>query len=85
MSEVSLGEEGVCFDDSWDVIHVDSDCYAHEEMLWSFGNDSIEFEQVGFFQCFEAKIVKFEITIVNQGGIECGAIFGVHDDIIHLL
>ncbi len=64
---------------------MDADRDAHEEVLWAFGDCAVEFEEVGFFECLESKIVEFEITIVDECRVEGGAILGVHDDVVYLL
>lgn len=70
MREEPLGEEGVGLEDAGDVIHVHAHRDTHEHVLRTFGNDAVNFQQIGFFEGFESKVVKFKVTVVNDGSVK---------------
>ncbi len=39
-------------------------------MLWAFSYFTIKFQQVRFFECFKAEVIKAKITVVNNGTVQ---------------
>jgi hypothetical protein len=46
---------------------VDTNRHAHQHVLGAFHDLAVDLEQIGPFQCFEAKVVVLVITVVNDG------------------
>ncbi len=85
MCEVPLGHEGVRFEDFVNVIEVDAHRDTHEHMLWPFHNLPMEFQEIGFFQRLESKIIKFKIPVMDQCRIQNRTMLWIHDHVIDLL
>jgi hypothetical protein len=43
------------FEDSIDVMAMDTDCDAHDDVLGSSGNAAVDLEEIGVFEGFEAE------------------------------
>ena len=81
--EVAHGKEVVRLNDTLNVVSVNADADAHEHVLRTFGNVSIQLEEITLFERFESKIVEFKVTIVNDGSIQL--VLVSHDDVVGLL
>lgn len=81
--EVSLRQQVVRFNDSRNVVSVNSHRNAHEHVLGTLGDFAVRLEEVTLFQRFESKVVELKVSIVNDGGIELVAIG--HDNVKRLL
>ena len=57
--------------------------HTHEHELRTFGNFVVDLEQIGFFQCFETKVIKIKITCVNNGPIQY--IFVLNTNVVDFL
>ena len=57
------------FDRFFDIIFVNAQGNPHKHMPWPFHNLSIEFEEVGFFEGFEAEVVHVVVSGVDYLGI----------------
>ncbi len=65
MSEPALGHSMVSFKSSFDIIFVDANRHAHQHVLRSFHNLSIDFEKVRPFQGFETKVIIIKVPIID--------------------
>jgi hypothetical protein len=54
----------VCLKSTWEIVLMDAKTAPHEKMLWSFGNLTVNLEEVRFFKCFEAKVVIGIVSVV---------------------
>ncbi len=70
MCEPALTHQVIGFDRLLQVIFMNTDCYAHVQMLRTFCNLSIDAQQVRFLQGFESEIIKTEITIVDNSAVQ---------------
>jgi len=61
---------------------MDPDRDTHEHVLGPFGDLAIEFEEIGFLECFEAKVIEFKVAIVDEGCVEY--VLVGHYDLVYL-
>ena len=83
MSEVFVGQEIIGFNDSGNIITMNANSDTHEHVLGALGNLSVHLEEIRLFQGLESKVLKVEITIVNDSSIEFILVF--HSDLVGLL
>lgn len=70
MSEISLGQKVVSLDNFFDVLPVNSHGYAHQHVLRSLNNFSVDLQQITALQSFKTEVIVAEISAVYYGGIK---------------
>lgn len=64
----------VCFDGRINVILVNPNSNPHQHMLGSFYNFSLDLQEVGPLQGFEAKIIIVKIPVVDDLTVQTSSI-----------
>lgn len=66
----------VSFKSSFDIIFVDANRHAHQHVLRSFHNLSIDFEKVRPLQGFETKVIIIKVPIIDYFTVQSCRILG---------
>jgi hypothetical protein len=68
MCEVAFGHEMICGEDSVDICTMDTDSDAHDHVLWSISDTTVDLEQIRSLESFkaEAKVEDVSIEIFDR-------------------